>query len=384
MIQQRDQEDFLKGKRIALVHDFLMYPGGAEKVLVELMELFPHAPIFTLLYDREGMSAMGDILAKRRIHTSFLQKFPRWCRRHMKWLVFFMPTAPETFDLRDYDIVISSSGAWSKGIVTRVSTIHIAYIHSPMRFVWDENIRYAQQRTRKNPGVFLRWLLSYLRVWDFEAAQRPDVMIANSQYTQKRIEKFYRRTANVVYPPVHVNDASKEATREREYFLVVARLSEYKNVELAIDVCTRLDMPLRVVGAGRMEKALRKRASGKVQILGWQSKESLQEHYRHARAVLFPSEEDFGIVMAEALAYGTPVIAYGRGGACEIIEPGKTGELFYAQTQEVLADGIRRFIEKEKAQGYDKNAMRERAMQFSREAFRKNIRTVLKKAVEEY
>ncbi len=371
----------IQQKRVALVHDFLLYPGGAEKVLVALMDLFPHAPIFTLLYDKEGMKPLEKHFRKRRIHTSFLQRLPRWCRRHTKWLLPLLPTAPEMFDLRDYDVVISSSGAWSKGIVTRVSTVHVAYIHSPMRFVWDENIRYARQRVKREPGIFLRALLSYLRVWDFEAAQRPDVLVANSRYTQSRIEKFYRRKAHVVYPPVTVTKSCD--VHKKNYFLIVARLSEYKNVKLAVDVCTRLSLPLIVVGSGRMKKVLTKSAGPTVKILGWQSDEKLAQYYAGARAVLFPAEEDFGLVMAEALAHGTPVIAYGRGGACEIVQPGVTGELFFAQTQEVLADGIRRFLERERAGGYDVAAMRAKAAQFSASSFRATMMKIIDDAVAE-
>lgn len=368
-------------KRVAIVHDFLLYPGGAEKVLVEIMALFPHAPIFTLLYDKEGISPLAEHFRGRRIHTSFLQRLPRWLHRHTKWLAPLLPTAPEVFDLRDYDVVISSSGAWSKGIVTRVSTVHVAYVHSPMRFVWDENIRYAQQRTgRREPGILLRWLLSYLRVWDFEAAQRPDVLLANSQYTAQRIAKFYRRDARVVYPPVRITEPEGAVTTG-EYFLTVARLSEYKNVTMIVDVCTRLELPLVVIGTGRLLRTLCRRAGRTVRVLGYQDDATLARFYREARALIFGGEEDFGLVMAEALAHGTPVIAYGRGGAQEIVQPGVTGELFYAQTPEVMADGIRRFLERERAGGYDAAAMRARAAQFSATAFRSGLRDAVEDAL---
>ncbi len=378
-MKKRRQQSLLAQRSVAIVHDFLVYPGGAEKVLGDLLTLFPHAPVFTLLYDKDGMAPMAPMLRGRRIYTSFLQKFPRWCRRRMQWLIPLMPTAPEVFDLRDYDVVISSSGAWSKGIVTRVSTVHVAYVHSPMRFVWDENVRYATVRTKKQPGLLMRALLSYLRVWDFEAAQRPDVLVANSRYTQQRIAKFYRRDATVVYPAIA--PAAQKALQREDYFLIVARLSEYKQVQLAVDVCTRLQLPLVVIGAGRMYDALRKRAGKTVRILGWQSDDALARYYATARALLFPAEEDFGLVMAEALSYGTPVIAYGRGGALEMVTPGVTGELFFAQTQEVLADGIRRFLERDVAGGYDRDAMRAQAQVFNARAFRDGILGAVEQAI---
>src|SRR4030042_5298091 len=189
--------------KVALIHDFLLYPGGAEKVLEVLAEMFPEAPIYTLLYDQEKMRGK---FSDREIHTSFLQKFPKFLRKRYKYLLPLMPTAPETFDLRDFDLVISSSGAWSKGIVTKLNTIHIAYINSPIRFVWDYNERYVrdQKSKIKNKIFFIRLLLSYLRLWDYEAAQRPDYLIANSKYTQERIAKYYRRESSVIYPPVSI------------------------------------------------------------------------------------------------------------------------------------------------------------------------------------
>jgi glycosyltransferase involved in cell wall biosynthesis len=361
-----------KQQKVALVHDFLQVPGGAEKVLRVLADMYPDAPIYTLLYDEKRMRGM---FADRTVHTSFLQHYPRWMRRNAKWLLPFLPVAPETFDLRDYDLVISSSGAWSKGIVTRVTTKHVAYIHSPMRFVWDENIRYARQRSGKEPGFFARILLSYLRVWDHEAAARPDCMVANSHYTAQRIKKFYRRDVPVVYPSVAVSDENIVPVKDRTHFLVVSRLSEYKQVALAVEVCTKLKLPLVVVGAGRQLQSLRDRAGDTVQIVGYVSDKKLTQYYRSARALLFGAEEDFGLVMVESLAHGTPVIAYGRGGSREIVTAGETGELFFAQTPEVLADGMRRFLEKEGQ--YDVAAMQHTVAQFSQEKFVAEMRTVI-------
>ena len=173
--------------KVALVHDFLLCYGGAEKVLEVLCEMFPKAPIYTILHDKKSMRGK---FSDHEIHTSFLQSLPRFLRVRPKWLLPLLPTAPETFDLREFDLVISSSGAWSKGIITRLNTKHIAYIHSPMRFIWDYNERYVQSTHGKNPGFLTRTLLSYLRLWDHQAAKRPDVLIANSLYTQKRITKY--------------------------------------------------------------------------------------------------------------------------------------------------------------------------------------------------
>ena len=174
--------------KIALVHDFLLYQGGAERVLKVLSDMYPEAPIYTLLYDEEKM---GKMFEGREIKSSYLQKFPKFLKKRHRWLLPFYPVVPETFDLREYDLVISSSGAWAKGIVTKLNTIHVAYIHSPMRFVWDYNERYLREKGKK-PGLIGRFILSYLRLWDRLAADRPDYLIANSRYTQERIAKYYR------------------------------------------------------------------------------------------------------------------------------------------------------------------------------------------------
>ncbi len=367
--------------RVALVHDFLTGVGGAERVLRHLSEMYPSAPIYTLLYEREAMRGMFE---DRTVVTSFLQKFPRFVRRRKQWLLPLLPVAPETFDLREFDVVISSSGAWSKGVVSRVTTAHIAYIHSPMRFVWDENIRYARTRLNREPGFCLRAVLSYLRLWDHEAALRPDVLVANSRYTAERIGKFYRRQSRVVYPPLEEEflNQPEKPVKKGNYFLLVSRLSAAKNPALAVDVCNKLNLSLVVVGVGEEYENLKKIAGKTVKFVGFCSDERLRDYYRRARALLFPTEEDFGLAMVESLACGTPVIAYGRGGASEIISPGLTGELFGAETPEVMADGIRRFLEKEKKGGYDRELMRRTAEKFSLKTFREAIEEIVNEAVD--
>jgi glycosyltransferase involved in cell wall biosynthesis len=361
--------------KVAIVHDFLLYWGGAEKVLCDIATMFPNAPIYTLLYNR---TCMAGIFPPERVRTSFLQKWPRWIRAHHRWLLPFYGTAVETFDLRDYDVIISSSGAWSKGIVTRLNTKHIAYVHSPMRYVWDENEYYLRKMLDKKNGFFARLFLSYLRVWDHQAAQRPDVLVANSFYTQKRIAKYYRRHADVVYPGVEsIPDGVEVRDHEQEekYFLVVSRLSRCKNVALAIETCNKLQLSLVVIGDGSDRKYLENLAGPTVTIVGWVNDEKKWSYISGARAVLFPAEDDFGIVCAEALSAGVPVIALGRGGACEIVENGKTGELFDAPTVEMMADGVRRFLEQEGR--YDRVAMIAKANEFSCKNFRKNFQKII-------
>ncbi len=369
--------------RVALVHDFLLYPGGAEKVLEVLCEMFPKAPIYTLLYNKEKMCGKFQDC---EIHTSFLQKFPRFLRKRYQWLLPLMPTAPETFDLRDYDLVISSSGAWSKGIVTKLNTIHVAYIHSPMRFVWDYNERYATQFLISHfqfPKFFIRLISSYLRLWDFEAAQRPDYLIANSVYTQERIRKYYRRESVVIYPPVvkpeilksNSETNSKFQIPNSKYFLVVSRLSPYKKVDLVIEAFNKLELPLVVIGEGKQYGYLRKIAGENIKILGWQEDEKLAGYYANARALIFPTDDDFGLVPVEAMSYGVPIIAFRKGGAVETIVEGVTGEFFDAQTPEVLSDAVRRFLEK----SYDKQVIIEKAKEFSKNRFINELRDFINK-----
>lgn len=386
----------MKDLKIALVHDFLVQRGGAERVLKVLCEMYPEAPIYTLLYDKEKMRGM---FKGKDIRPSYLQKFPKFLRKRYQWLLPFFMVVPETFDLRDYDLVITSSGAWAKGIVTKLDTAHIAYLHSPMRFAWDYNERYVQETRHKRLNVLARIFFNYVRVWDRLAADRPDFMIANSKYTQRRIEKYYRRDSVVIYPPVvALTPALSQGERGQEkspllplgegarradeaYFLVVSRLSPYKKVDIVVEAFNKLDLPLVVIGEGQQEKHLKKIAKDNIQILGWQSDETIAQYYANARAFIFPAEDDFGMTAVEAMAHGVPVIAFGKGGALEIVQEGITGELFAAQTPEVLADGVRRFMLKEKT--YDKNIIKQTANEFSRERFEKEIREYVEKVLSE-
>lgn len=369
--------DLKNTKKIAIVHDFLLYPGGAEKVLEVMAEMYPEAPIYTLLYDKEGMRGM---FAKRDIRASFLQSFPKFLRCRHRWLLPFYASAVEAFDLREYDLVISSSGAWSKGIVTKLKTKHLAYLHSPMRYVWDYNERYARALGKKL-GICARLFLSYARLWDAQVADRPDALVANSSYTKDRVAKYYRRDSTVVYPPVSLGerykmeDVADETLQKKKYFLLVSRLTASKRVDIAIESFNKMRLPLVIIGEGSESARYGKMAGRNIRFLGWQKPEALSRYYANARAVIFPSEDDFGIVPVEAMQMGTPVIALGRGGAIETIVEGKTGEFFGAPIAASLSDAVRRFIEKETT--YDRSEIRERGMQFSKEKFKEAFQAQL-------
>ncbi len=372
--------------KVALVHDFLNQYGGAERVLEVLAGIFPEAPIYTLLYDPDKMRGK---FKDKKIHTSFLQKFPRFFRKRIKWLLPLLPVAPETFDLRDFDLVISSSGAWTKGIITRLNTVHIAYIHSPMRFVWDYNESYLKDDRKEKIAFLIRPVLSYLRIWDRAAADRPDYLIANSNYTKERIKKYYGRESTVIYPPASLCEALRagppafvkqdgtgsDRPSKEKYFLIVSRLSAYKKIEPVIEAFNKLGLPLVVAGEGNQERYLKKIAAENVRILGWQPDKKLYGLYEGARAFLFPGVDDFGIAPVEAMSRGVPVLAIRKGGAREIVEEGKTGEFFDSATPEVIADCVRRFIGKEGE--YDRKYIINKAQIFSRERFIKEFREYL-------
>jgi len=365
----------IKPQRVALVHDFLTSYGGAERVLQSVRKLYPDAPIYTLLSERRVTDAYFQ---SADIRTSWLAKLPTFFRARPKLLLLLYPAAIESFDLREYDLVISSSGAWSKGLVTRLHTRHVAYLHSPMRFAWDQHRNYLKDLNLSLPfRVLGKLALSYLRVWDFQAADRPDVLLANSHFTKKRISKYYRKESQVVYPPAFSGEmpvlSSVKITKK--YFLVVSRLTKAKKIDLAIEAAHKLGLELKIVGTGAEEKYLRKKAGKNVHFLGSISDGELQSLYQDARALIIPSEEDFGMVAVEALKNGTPVIAYGVGGVREIIEDGVHGLFFKEPLSEILAEALMRFNRQE--QDFSAALLQERAKDFSEELFIENLKKVL-------
>lgn len=353
--------------KIALAHDFLVTWGGAERVFQALAERYPEAPIYTLFYDSRFTDRH---FPGREIRASFLQKFPHWLRT--TWVGYlFYPVAVETLDLRNFDTVLSSSGAWMKGLVTRLHTRHIAYLHSPMRYVWDTF--HSHPQLRSGFRFFKRLLMSYFRLWDKAAADRPDVLLANSQYTAERVQKYYRREATVLYPPIVVTEPLS-GSYQRSHFLVVGRLTRTKHIDLIIEAFNKLNLPLVVVGGGAERKHLRETAGPNIVFTGSVSDERLHELYAQARALIQASEEDFGLAVVEALVQGTPVIAYRAGAITEILTS-EMGVLFDDLIPESIADGVRRFIEHERS--FSLGAMRSVSQRFSRENFDRGIEMCL-------
>jgi len=358
-----------KNLKVALIHDFLIRFGGAERVLQALCEIFPKAPIYTLLYDEKKM---GEFFPKEKIRTSFLQKFPKFLQNRYKYLLPLLPIAPETFDLRDFDLIISSSSSFAKGIVPRVNTLHICYCHNPMRFAWDYSLFYLKEQKK---GFFLNPLLKvslhFLRIWDRNAAQRADYFIANSKATQKRILKYYRKEAEIIYPPVEVKNPKSQILnpkiQEPDYFLIVSQLTPYKKIDVAVAAFNKLKLPLVIIGEGPERKRLQNLAKENIKFLGWQPDEVVRQYYQNCAAFIFSGEDDFGIAPVEAMGFGKPVLALRCGGALDSVIEGVTGEFFDDPDPAVLADGVRRL--RENLPNYNPVEIKKQARKFSKERF---------------
>ena len=362
--------------KIALVHDYLTQYGGGERVLEAFSEIWPEAPIFTLVYDAR---LTGGRFEKKEIHTSFLQKIPFVKSKHRLFL-FLMPIAVEQFDLSDYDVVLSDSASYAKGVITKPSTLHICYCHTPTRYAWDDSHRYIKE------ARYSYWIkklvplaVNYIRLWDREAALRVDKFIANSYFVKKRITKYYGRESEVIHPPVSV-DGFEASDSVDDYFLMVGRFLPYKKFDLAIETFNRLSWPLKIMGDGPERRRLLRMANHNVEFLGSQSDDVLRRCYSKCRALIFPQEEDFGIVALEAMASGRPVIAYRAGGALEIVEEGATGMFFNEQNADSLAECLERFNYK----NFNSAAIQKYASRFDKEIFKDKIKNFIENSYKEF
>lgn len=324
---------------VALVHEHLAQDGGAERVVRVLRQLYPQAPLFTLMYnpDRAHADFQGA-----DIRTSFLQRLPG-AQRHYQWYLPLMPTAVELYDLTPYDLVISSASAFAKGVITAPNALHICYLHSPTRYLWNDSRQYVADLPypRWMKGLISRHLTG-LRQWDRLAADRPDEIVANSRTVERRITKYYRRSSTVIHPPVEV-DRFTVATGPGSYYIAGGRLVPYKRFDLIVEAFNHLGLPLKIFGDGPAGAALRQRAKPNIEFLGRVAEADLPGLYAGAIAFLNPQEEDFGITVVEAMAAGRPVIAYAAGGALETVKPGLSGVFFQDQEWESLADAVIRF-----------------------------------------
>ena len=351
--------------KVAIVHYWLVTMRGGEKVLEDLCRLYPQADIFTLVLDEESLS---PVLRKHKITTSFLQRIPGSAKHYQK-LLALMPFALEQLDVTDYDLVISSESGPAKGVVARPDALHICYCHSPMRYLWDHYHVYRQEMGLVPRFVF-SLLAPFLRIWDVTTAARVDAFVSNSMHVSRRIARVYDRMSTVIYPPVAVEDFEPAETLG-DYYLCAGQVVTYKRVDLAVRAFTQNGKPLVVIGDGPQLEALRRVAGPNVKFLGRCDFATLKHHLSHCRGLVFPGEEDFGILPVEAMASGRPVIAYGAGGALESIGDERAGVFFREQTVEGLVEAVERF--EAQFDEFDPAFIRQRALRFSSARFREEM-----------
>lgn len=327
---------------VGIVHDWLPVYAGAERVLEQMINVFPEASLYSLIDFID--EAERGFLQDKSVEPSFLQRLPfaEWAYR------YYLPLAPlavEQFDVTDHDVVVSSSYAVAKGVLTRADQLHVSYVHSPIRYAWDlyyDSLK-GGGRLRGLRGLLARLVLHYMRLYDVSTAKRVDAFVANSHHVARRIWKTYRRPAHVIYPPVDVDRFTMTADKD-DYFVAMSRLVPYKRMDLIVEAFTEMaDRELVVIGDGPEYNALKKRAGPNVTLLGYQPDEAVAHYLEHARALVFAAEEDFGIVPVEAQACGTPVIAYGCGGVLETVQSGVTGVFFDEQSTDHLQEAVRTF-----------------------------------------
>lgn len=362
-------------KKIAIVHDWLVNIGGAEKVLEGIYEVFP-SDIYTLLKDEIALK--GTIFENAKIKTSFIQKLPKAKKFYRNYFPLF-PLAVEEFDLREYDIVISSSHAVAKGVLTNANQLHICYCHTPVRYAWDLYHQYLNELDifRK---LVAKYFLHKLRIWDVASSNRVDFFIANSKYVANRIKKIYRRKSKVIYPPVNVEKFEVYPQKEN-FYLTASRLVPYKRIDLIVKAFSKmLDKRLVLIGDGTEMKKIKSLATKNVEILGYQPFEVLKDYMKRAKAFVFAAEEDFGIMPVEAQACGTPVIAYGQGGVLETVINGKTGIFFERQSVDSLIEAIKKFEKIENS--FDSYQIRENAEKFSKEKFKKIFKNFVEEKID--
>lgn len=326
---------------LAIAHEWLASYAGSERVVEQLLAIYPEADLFSLVdFLTEDQR---DFIQEKSVETSFIQKLP-FARKAFRQYLPLMPFAVEQFDLSKYDIILSSHHAVAKGVLTRADQLHISYVHSPLRYGWDLQWQYLEQANlqRGLKSCFVRWVLHYLRLWDVAAANRVDCFVANSRFIARRVWKTYRRRAHVIYPPVAVEQFRADRPRE-DFYLTVSRFVPYKRVDVTIAAFNQLGLPLVVIGDGPDEQRLRQLAGPTIQMLGFQPDTVVADYLERCRGFIFSAEEDFGITIVEAQAAGAPVIAYGRGGSVETVVPDQTGLLFYPQTAGALVAAVTHF-----------------------------------------
>jgi len=360
--------------KVALVHDWLNQFGGAEVVLEAMHDMYPEAPVYTSVYDA---TAMPSTYRAWDIRTSFIQRLPL-AHRAFRALLPLYPLAFEQFDLRGYDLVISSSSSWAKGVITTAETVHVCYCHAPMRYCWDV---YYEEMPRRHRLVRppLALVISLLRMWDVDGANRVDRFVANSRFVAAKIRKYYRREATVVHPPVDT-DFFQPCDEDGNFFLVVSRLRPYKRIDLAVQTFNKLGRKLKVVGVGEEMRRLQRMAADNIEFLGFVARPVLRDLMARCQALVVPGKEDFGLAPVEAMAAGRPVIAYGAGGVLETVIDGETGVLFVEQSVGSMTEAVERCLDIP----FDRTYLRRHALTFDIAAFKSGLANAIASACSEH
>ncbi|MFN7160228.1 MAG: glycosyltransferase [Candidatus Gracilibacteria bacterium] len=366
-----------KSPKVAIVTDWMTSHGGETRVLFALHELFPEAPIYTTVYNPENVPQFKNA----KVITSFIHDLPFAKKKH-QWFLGLMPLAFESFDLSEYDIVISSSHACSKGIITKVDTLHICYCHTPMRYAWDDCHRYINENAPfKNLGGkwFASRLMHKIRMWDRLAADRVDSFIANSKYIRKRIQKYYQRDSKVIYPPIQTSNF-QIAEKKEDFYLAGGRIVENKRYDLIVEAFNDLGYPLKIFGKGPYLDTLKAMAKPNIEFLGFTSDEENALLYAQAKAYIVPQLEDFGITTVEAMSAGTPVIGLRDGGTEEIVIDGITGVLMDEQSSLCLIQ----MVKKIESMKFDPNVIRQNALKFDVARFKREIKNFVMSEFEDW
>ncbi|MFO7980169.1 MAG: glycosyltransferase [Candidatus Aminicenantes bacterium] len=366
----------MDNKKVALVHDWLTGRRGGEKVLEVLSEIYPKAPIFTLFH---FPGSQVKEIEEKRIVTSFIQKMPFLKNKYRFYLPLY-PVGAELFDLQGYDMIVSSSHCIAKGVIPRPDALHISYIHSPMRYAWNQYFSYfSRQRLNVFSRMLIPPIIHWLRIWDESSSRRVDHFIANSKTVSGRIHKYYRRESDVVHPPVDVK-FFRPGEQSKNYYLIVSALVPYKRIDLAVEAFNRTGETLNVVGTGPDYKRLKKQAKNNIKFLGQVSPQELLKIYQGANALIMPGEEDFGINSLESQACGIPVIAYGRGGATETVVSGLTGLFF----KKLNVENLLSVLDKFKKLPFNKTEIRKNALKYSRNNFKQKISSYLEEKWDDF
>lgn len=368
--------------RIAIIQEWLVTVGGSDKVVKAILDVFPDADIYTLVAKKEICDELG--IPWKKVHTSFIQKLPLGTKKHRAYLPLF-PFAVEQFDLRGYDVIISSSHAVAKGVLTKADQLHICYCHSPIRYVWDMYNEYLEE-AHLDKGLkswLVRYMLHRIRKWDMLSSFRVDHFISNSNYVGRRIKETYRRESTTIHPNIDIS-AFELCEDKQDFYLASSRLVSYKKIDIIIEAFNRMpDKKLIVIGGGPNLAEYQKLAKSNVTVMGYQPFDVLKDKMQHARAFVFAADEDFGMIPIEAESCGTPVIAYGHGGSLETVCEGKTGLFFKEQTSDAIIEAVNRFEAMGK-KPFNYKTCREWAEEFSEERFKQEIKTFVETKYKEF